>query len=104
MKRQSTANSTKGNASKSKQDYRLILQEEGSFAEKWALRVKPGQLRWMALGSILSIIGLTYVLVALTPLRELAVPGYVSSETRKLQTESWQLVDSLSKELDTQGR
>ena len=104
MKRQSTANSTKGNASKSKQDYRLILQEEGSFAEKWALRVKPGQLRWMAVGSILAVIGLTYVLVALTPLRELAVPGYVSSETRKLQTESWQLVDSLSKELDTQGR
>ena len=104
MKRQSNANNTKGNASKSKRDYRLILQEEGSFAEKWALRVKPGQLRWMALGSVLAIIGLTYVLVALTPLRELAVPGYVSSETRKLQTQSWRLVDSLSKELDIQGR
>ena len=56
-------------------DYRLILQEEGTFAEKWALRVKPGQLRWMATATVITIIGLTYAVVALTPLREWVVPG-----------------------------
>ncbi len=104
MKRQNGQKANKGNASKSKQNYRLILQEEGSFAEKWALRVKPGQLRWMALGTALAIIGLTYSIIALTPFKEWAVPGYVSSETRQLQQDSWLLVDSLSKELGVQRR
>jgi murein DD-endopeptidase MepM/ murein hydrolase activator NlpD len=89
---------------KPKNRYRLILQEEGTFEEKWALRVKPGQLRWLALGSILAIIALTYVTVAYTPMREWAVPGYTSSETKRMQAEAWRLTDSLSRELDVQSR
>ncbi len=82
----------------------MILQEEGTFEEKWALRVKPGQLRWLALGSVLAIIALTYVTVAYTPMREWAVPGYTSSETKRMQAEAWRLTDSLSRELDVQSR
>ena len=89
---------------KPKNRYRLILQEEGTFEEKWALRVKPGQLRWLALGSVLAIIALTYVTVAYTPMREWAVPGYTSSETKRMQAEAWRLTDSLSRELDVQSR
>lgn len=86
-----------------RRDYRLILQEEGTFAEKWALRVKPGQLKWIAAASVLGIAGLTYAVVALTPLREWIVPGYVSTETRQLQEEAWQMTDSLARELSIQS-
>jgi len=86
-----------------RRDYRLILQEEGTFAEKWALRVKPGQLKWIAAASVLGIAALTYALVALTPLREWVVPGYVSTETRQLQEEAWQMTDSLARELHVQS-
>lgn len=85
-------------------DYRLILQEEGTFAEKWALRVKPGQLRWMAAATVVAIIGLTYAIIALTPLREWVVPGYVSTETRQMQKEAWMATDSLSRELNIQAQ
>jgi murein DD-endopeptidase MepM/ murein hydrolase activator NlpD len=84
--------------------YRLILQEEVTFEEKWALRVKPGQLRWLALASVLAIIGLTYAFTALTPAREWIVPGYLSTETRKMQVEAWEMTDSLSRELQRQQR
>ena len=87
-----------------KNNYRLILQEEGTFAEKWALRVKPGQLRLLAVAAALCIAATTYILVALTPAREWLVPGYVDTETRRMQAEAWQKADSLSKELDTQSR
>jgi len=89
---------------KPKNRYRLILQEEGTFEEKWALRVKPGLSRCLALGSVLAIIALTYVTVAYTPMREWAVPGYTSSETKRMQAEAWRLTDSLSRELDVQSR
>ena len=85
-------------------DYRLILQEEGTFAEKWALRVKPGHLRWMAAATVAAVIGLTYAAIALTPLREWVVPGYVSTETRQMQKDAWMATDSLSRELDTQAQ
>jgi len=85
-------------------DYRLILQEEGTFAEKWALRVKPGHLRWMAAATVAAVIGLTYAAIALTPLREWVVPGYVSTETRQMQKDAWMATDSLSRELDIQAQ
>lgn len=90
--------------SQKRNDYRLILQEEGTFAEKWALRVKPGQLRWMAAGTVVAIIGLTYAVIALTPLKEWVVPGYVSTETRQMQRDAWMATDSLSRELDIQAQ
>ena len=95
---------TKGGKRKDRNNYRLILQEEVTFAEKWSLKVKPGQLRWLAAGSVLAIIGVTYAVVALTPLREWAVPGYLSTETRQMQVEAWHKADSLSRELATQQR
>ncbi len=87
-----------------KKKYRLILQEEVTFKEKWALGVKPGQLKWMAAGTTLIIVGVTYFLVALTPFRQWAVPGYTSEETRRMQAEAWRVTDSLSRELDIQSR
>lgn len=96
--------STSRSERKVRKDYRLILQEEGSFAEKWALRVRPGQLKWLAAAVIMLVVLITYATVALTPLKEWVVPGYLSTETRKMQQEAWALSDSLSQELDRQAR
>ena len=84
--------------------FRLILQEEGTFAERWAMRVRPGQIRGLAALSVLIVAGLTYALVALTPLKEVAVPGYLSTESRAMQEQALQTADSLSAVLAMQGR
>lgn len=86
------------------QKFRLILQEEGTFAERWALRVQPGQIRALAALSVLLVAAITYVLIALTPLREVVIPGYLSTETRAMQEQAMRTADSLSRALDVQGR
>lgn len=64
------------------QPFRLTLLEERSFSERWQISVT----RWGALISFLllliSLCGLTYIIVARTPLREKVVPGYVSETSR----------------------
>ena len=84
--------------------FKLILQEEGTFAEHWSMRVQPNQLRFLAALSILIVALITYALVALTPLKERVVPGYVASETRAMQADSWRAADSLTTILDRQSR
>lgn len=84
--------------------FKLILQEEGTFAEHWSMRVQPNQLRFLAALSILTVALITYALVALTPLKERVVPGYDASETRAMQADSWRAADSLSTILDRQSR
>ena len=93
----------KGSAS-AKQKFRLILQEEGTFAERWAMRVQPGQIRALAALSIALVAAITYALVALTPLKEAVVPGYLSTETREMQQKAMNTADSLSQVLAMQGR
>ena len=84
--------------------FKLILQEEGTFAEHWSMRVQPNQLRFLAALSILTVALITYALVALTPLKERVVPGYDASETRAMQADSWRAADSLSTILERQSR
>lgn len=87
-----------------KKRFKLILQEEGTFAERWSMRVQPNQLRSLAMLSALVVAGITYVIIALTPLKEVVVPGYVASETRAMQADSWRVTDSLSTIVDRQSR
>jgi len=65
------------------QPFRLTLLEEQSFSERWQISVT----RWGALIALIfilfSICGLTYAVVAWTPLREKIVPGYVSDDSRQ---------------------
>lgn len=84
--------------------FKLILQEEGTFAERWSMRVQPNQLRALAVLSALVVAGITYVIIALTPLKEVVVPGYVASETRAMQANSWRVTDSLSTIVGRQSR
>ena len=84
--------------------FKLILQEEGTFAEQWSMRVSPNQLRLLAAFSVLVVAALTYALLALTPLKEHVVPGYVASETRAMQADSWRITDSLSTIVERQSQ
>lgn len=68
------------------------------------MRVQPNQLRALAMLSALVVAGITYVIIALTPLKEVVVPGYVASETRAMQADSWRVTDSLSTIVDRQSR
>ena len=95
--------SPKGSAT-SKRKFRLILQEEGTFAERWAMRVQPNQIRALAALSIALVAAITYALVALTPLKEAVVPGYLSTETRDMQEQAMETADSLAQALAIQGR
>ena len=92
------------NKKPSKQRFRLILQEEGTFAERWAMKVQPLQLKWLAAGSVIIVALITYALIAWTPLREVVVPGYMTTESRVMQKEAIQTADSLSNILEAQGR
>ena len=67
------------------------------------MRVQPNQLRALARVSSLVVAGITYVIIALTPLKERVVPGYVASETRAMQADSWR-VRLLSTIVDRQSR
>ena len=85
--------------------FKLILQEEGTFAEHWSMRVQPNQLRFLAALSILTVALITYALVALTPLREGPwCPDTTPPRTRAMQADSWRAADSLSTILDRQSR
>ena len=48
--------------------FKLILQEEGTFAEHWSMRVQPNQLRFLAALSILIVALITYAPVSYTHL------------------------------------
>ena len=87
-----------------KRRYRLILQEEGSFAEQWAMKVQPRQLKWLLAFSVATIALITYGLVALTPLKEAVIPGYLTTESREIQARALRAADSLTNVLETQGR
>ncbi len=68
------------------------------------MRVQPNQLRALAALSALIVTVLTYAIIALTPLKEHVVPGYVTSETRALQADSWRIADSLSSIVERQSQ
>lgn len=82
--------------------FRLILQEDLTFHEKWALMLTPFQvLLLIGLAGILLMV-FTYAVVALTPLRAYVVPGYVADGYREQTTSTFLLADSLRRRLDLQ--
>lgn len=81
---------------------RVTVFDESSYSE---IRVFNGTPRnWAALvaTAVLLVIGLTYLTVALTPLREWVVPGYVAESTRQDMRETRTMADSLAQLLARQ--
>ena len=62
--------------------YRLVLHEEQSYKERWQMTVNRWGLAATSGALFVTIAGLTYLIVAWTPLREYIVPGYVSEASR----------------------
>ncbi|MBX7095365.1 MAG: M23 family metallopeptidase [Flavobacteriales bacterium] len=78
--------------------YRLVILDEGSFAEKFSLRLSPLNLFiWLGMFALL-LIGLTTMLIAYTPLREF-IPGYPDGSEREALIDNRIKVDSLEAEL-----
>lgn len=82
--------------------FRLILQEDLTFHEKWALMLTPFQVIGLAGVAGFLLMVFSYVLFALTPLRAYVVPGYVSDDYRQQTAETFLLADSLQHRLDLQ--
>lgn len=74
--------------------YRLVILNEDTFEER--LSFKLTRLNVFVLGSLLSVflIGITYLIIAFTPLREY-IPGYSSTALKKKATELNYKTDSL---------
>lgn len=81
---------------------RVTVFDESSYSE---IRVFSGTPRnwatWLALAVGL-VVGITYLVLAHTPLREWMVPGYVAESTREDMRETRAMADSLTRLLTRQ--
>ena len=84
--------------------YRLVLHEEQSYKERWQMTVNRWGLAATGAVSVLVCLGVSYVLIAWTPLREILVPGYVSEASRLRAIEAEMRADSAIEALEMQGR
>ena len=83
--------------------YRLVILNESTFEEK--ISFKLSRLNVFVMGSlcIVSLIGLTILLIAFTALREY-IPGYSSTKLKKQATELTYKTDSLVLVLENTNR
>ncbi len=83
--------------------YRLVVLNEDTFEEQFALRLNRLNI-FVGVGiSTILIIAFTTVLIAFTPLREY-IPGYASTKLRKQATSLAYKTDSLQIALDQKNR
>ena len=85
-----------------KHKLRVTVFDESSYSELRVFRGSPRQ--WFAiLAAVLVVVSVvTFGLVALTPLREVVVPGYVAVSTQKDMRETRAMADSLTAMLERQ--
>lgn len=88
--------------SKWKHRLRITVFDESSYSEIRVFRGSPR--RWLAWGFGIGgvVVAVTYITVALSPLREWVVPGYVAERTRQDMVETRALADTLARLLDQQ--
>lgn len=81
---------------------RVTVFDESSYSEIRVFRGSPrGWATWLGLAS-LTLVALTYLVVAQTPLREWVVPGYVAESTRAEIREARAATDSMARVLAQQ--
>ena len=79
-----------------KHRFKVTVFDENSFSEIRVFRGTPRGWVWMAGGVLTLVVGLTYLTVAQTQLREWVVPGYVATQTREDMAATRALADSLT--------
>jgi murein DD-endopeptidase MepM/ murein hydrolase activator NlpD len=79
------ANKKKGNNNKRfwRQRFRVVIQEESTFHERRAYFLSVRRLTVVALGFVLSVVVVSYLTIAHTPLTEHIVPGFVPNQYRE---------------------
>jgi murein DD-endopeptidase MepM/ murein hydrolase activator NlpD len=79
------ANKKKGNNNKRfwRQRFRVVIQEESTFHERRAYFLSVRRLTVVALGFVLSVVVVSYLTIAHTPLTEHIVPGFVPNKYRE---------------------
>ena len=79
-----------------KHRFKVTVFDENSFSEIRVFRGTPRGWSWMVGGALTLVVGLTYLTVAQTQLREWVVPGYVATQTREDMAATRALADSLT--------
>ena len=87
-----------------KHRFKVTVFDENSFSEIRVFRGTPRGWVWMAGGVLTLVVGLTYLTVAQTQLREWVVPGYVATQTREDMAATRALADSLTVMLERNGQ
>ena len=87
-----------------KHRFKVTVFDENSFSEIRVFRGTPRGWAWMAGGVLTLVVGLTYLTVAQTQLREWVVPGYVATQTREDMAATRALADSLTVMLERNGQ
>ena len=78
---------------------KVTVFDESSFSEIRVFKGTPRGWLWMGVGGVSATSLLTFMLVALTPLREVLVPGYVATSTRESMEATQALADSMEQVL-----
>ncbi|MGY8902306.1 MAG: hypothetical protein ACKVI1_06910, partial [Flavobacteriales bacterium] len=66
-----------------RQRFRVVIQEESTFRERGAYFLSGRRLTSVALGLVLSVVMVSYLAIAHTPLTEHIVPGFVANQYRE---------------------
>lgn len=78
--------------------YRLVILNDENFEERFSVKLtKPLLFSFVAGGSLLLVITTTFI-IAFTPLREY-IPGYSSTELKRLAIQNAAAIDSLERQL-----
>ncbi|QTN38211.1 M23 family metallopeptidase [Cryomorphaceae bacterium] len=86
-----------------KNKYRLVILNDDTFEEKLSFRLSRLNV-FVATGlSVITLIALTIILIAFTPLREY-IPGYSSTSLRRQAMDNAVLTDSLRRVIANQER
>jgi murein DD-endopeptidase MepM/ murein hydrolase activator NlpD len=81
--------------------YRLVVQDENNFEEKFALRLSRANVFSIISGVFLTTALLVVLIIVFTPLREF-IPGYPDNKIREMAIRTSLVVDSLEHEIAMQ--
>lgn len=83
--------------------YRLVVLNESTFEERFSLKLNRLNVFVLIVGSSVLLIGLTFLVIVSTPLKEY-IPGYASTSLRRQATEMTYKTDSLTIAINNTNR
>ena len=90
----------KSTRKKDPKNYRLVIQEEKTYEEKFSLKLSRSNVFLIGTFISLIIISITTVIIFFTPVREY-IPGYDTTKMRLQAINNLEKLDSLINQLST---